>query len=189
MFIPAINEMRYAGRRIADALAIIVLVEKTPEQLKQIDEHLIIAKSYLINADHDITDGVIFIVIRLVDAVIRAHGQNKIVNNYPSFLEAYSALAESQRLIQDSREDRNKRIEDYRKIADEYLPKLTKLYTALLDNRELALADTAAELGGISERVDIAALFAMGAAAGFLALIFSIFGWIVPWSRFDNWFH
>ena len=57
--------MRYAGRRIVDALS---LSTNNPDgsQDAAIEEQLIVAKTYLINADHDITDSVSFIVLRRV---------------------------------------------------------------------------------------------------------------------------
>jgi hypothetical protein len=176
-FIPAINEMRYAGRRITDALALIILPNPTSEQREKIDEHLVLAKSYLINADHDITDAILFVVLRFIAAVIREHGTQKIIERCPSFKTAYPIVLTCKEIIQGSREDREKRVEDYLRIADEYLPEVTKIYYALLNDKELALRNPDEQIGKISARVDVAALFAMaGAGAGILALIFLYLG-------------
>lgn len=52
--IPCINEMRYAGRRIVD----VVIAERTgvPNPDFNTAEQLAIAKNFLFNADHDLTD-------------------------------------------------------------------------------------------------------------------------------------
>ncbi len=125
--VPAINEMRYAGRRLADALTLMVAEVPQADDPAQIDEHLIIAKSYLINADHDVTDSICFVVIRQVDGVIRQHGRDEIAKHYPDFWNVYPAVLESQKIIQGSREERQKRAVEYEKLADDYSPMLTAL--------------------------------------------------------------
>jgi hypothetical protein len=63
--IAAINEMRYAGRRIVDVLGAMHLVaEDASTNDDDIAENLIVAKTYLINADHDITDAICFSLTR-----------------------------------------------------------------------------------------------------------------------------
>lgn len=52
--IPGINELRYAGRRFIDAWAISALPSITDEQKKEARDHLVVARQYLENADHDV---------------------------------------------------------------------------------------------------------------------------------------
>ena len=56
--IPSINELRYAGRRLIDALNVIVNHPNPTEDkaIEQIEEHLIEAERCCENADHDIVD-------------------------------------------------------------------------------------------------------------------------------------
>lgn len=70
----SINEMRYAGRRVVD-----FLVATNQEGLSeaQITEHLVVARTYLVNADHDLTDAVIFFVHQRFAAIQKRHGRQK----------------------------------------------------------------------------------------------------------------
>jgi hypothetical protein len=185
--VASINEMRYAGRRIVDAIA---LAENNLDgsQDPKIEEHLIIAKSYLLNADHDITDSVSFIVLRRVSKTIDQHGLQKIEQYCPKFAEDYLLVKEANQLVLQSREERAKRIEAYNKLADEYLPRLMDLYKRLVDSRELALTEPVSrELRNLRRKVYWTRIFAFsGSAASIVSLILGLLFWIYPWTEFKS---
>jgi hypothetical protein len=73
--IPAINEMRYAGRRIVD-----FLVATSSDDHEAARDHLIMAKAYLLNADHDLTDTTLFIVSERLNETERRYRYKRYKN-------------------------------------------------------------------------------------------------------------
>lgn len=173
----AINELRYAGRRLIDAVA---LIAANPDDPK-IGEEFLIASNYIVNADHDVTDGLCFVVMRHVAQVIQVHGLPKIKRYVPDFPTMYPAVAEAQEIIRHSREHRPDRKADYQKLASDYLPKLKQLYQALTSTPKLAV--TSDDIKRLETGVSVLALFTIfGALFSFLALILTLVAWAYPTS-------
>jgi hypothetical protein len=173
--IAAINEMRYAGRRIVDAWA---LASKPDAEIyrEQIDEHLVIAKSYLMNADHDLTDSVCFIVIKRVDATVARHGLLKTKRECPEFDRLYPAVITAKDIVQGSREDRARRNAEYDRLSQQLLPQLETLFRHLQENRELALTDaTTAQFREVWGKLDfLQRVVFVGAGAGIGGFILEV---------------
>jgi hypothetical protein len=177
--IPAINEMRYAGRRVVDGLAAVEWpVPGAPDdaRLQELDEHLIMAKNYLVNADHDITDAICFLVLSRVSQAVEQHGMLRVCTVYPAFSELYPAVLEAQEIIRGSREDRRQRVAEYEKLADVYIPKFEELYRKLTQTRDLAVSEpTTGMFRQTWEKLDfLEALAAIGAIAGVIAVCLSV---------------
>jgi len=174
--IPAINEMRYAGRRVVDALAAINDRDNA-ERHPEIDEHLTVARNYLTNADHDITDAVCFVVLKRVSATIEQHGMLRIKAQCPEFENLYPVVRIAMETVQGTREDRIKRAAQYKALAEDYQPKLEDLCKRLVDNRALALEDpSTGELRKIWRRIGwLNFIVVIGAFAGVAGLALEIY--------------
>lgn len=174
--IAAINELRYAGRRIVDALALMHGSDASKNH-EEIREHLIVAENYLRNADHDITDSVCFIVLTRVDETIVQHGFLKIQTECPQFQTLYPIVRLAVDIVQGAREDRAKRVAEYEKLANEYQPKLEELYRHLVANRALALGDPLTnQFQELWRKLDLLnAIVVVGAIAGVLGLVFELY--------------
>lgn len=171
--IAAINEMRYAGRRIVDAWAILQDPSGISGREDELEEHLVLAKNYLINADHDITDAVCFIVIKRVSLVVSEYGVLRVSTVYPGFPDDYRIVREAKEIVQCSREDRATRLAEYDKLANDYLPKLEALYLQLVESSALSVHDKATGiLKDTWDKLDLLQGIALiGAVAGVLALL------------------
>ena len=143
----AINEMRYAGRRIIDVLQ---ELETTGwAQSDKVDEDLIVAKNYLINADHDITDGICFFAHRRLRRVLEHHGRAKVERYCSDFVSLFPDIIKAQEIIRGSREDRTSRMNEYENLATNYLPIIMELHNNIRETYELHLPDD------IPSRLDI----------------------------------
>lgn len=56
--VPAINELRYAGRQFVDAMSIFTRGNLTLADFEKIDTHIKNVQYNLMNADHDCTDAI-----------------------------------------------------------------------------------------------------------------------------------
>lgn len=183
--VAAINEMRYAGRRIVDAIAILA---KNGNEL-EVRDHLVVAESYLVNADHDVTDGICFVVMRRLDRVIKRYSRERIAKHYPAFWETYALVVKAQKIVQGSREDRALRKAEYAKLAEEYLPKFDELYSVLINEPALRVRDDSEELAAIRARVIFVQVVSIvGSIASLLALALALVVWAYP-NSYWTWFH
>ena len=146
--IAAINELRYAGRRVADALLIVSSdAYKDGAQDVKIGEHLLLADSYLTNADHDLTDAVVLFVTIRLKRTIAAHGITKLRSEIPDFDKFLDIAEEARALVISSRFERPKRVDIYTRLRNEFEPELIRLQ-AMVDSRPaLFVADTQEKRG------------------------------------------
>ncbi|MER9390626.1 MULTISPECIES: hypothetical protein [unclassified Mesorhizobium] len=135
--IAAINEMRYAGRRVVDVIA----SQRTGISNSEFTdlEQLAIAKNFLNNADHDLTDGVLFYAHNTIQRTIERHGVKKITRYCPEFGELYGEMDAAHRIVTGSREDRLTRKAEYDRLADDYIPKIIALHKKLIATKKLRI--------------------------------------------------
>jgi hypothetical protein len=172
----AINELRYAGRKITDALVRITTNQDPGTEIT-------IAENYMVNADHDVTDGVCFIVLRHVNRVIRQHGMDKINEHYPEFFDTYPLVGQAQKIVEGSREDRINRKADYARLANEFLPQLRAMHERLAGIKALHVPDETDELRALQVRVAVVtAITIVGSIASTLAFFLTWLAWAYPLS-------
>jgi hypothetical protein len=175
----AINELRYAGRKLVDALDLMVRKEDAGTAIT-------IAENYMVNADHDVTDGVCFIVLKHLNRVIKKHSLETIGEHYPDFWDIYPLVRQAQKIVEGSREDRINRKADYAKLANEFLPKLRELHERLLAIKALHVPDEADELRAIKARVAIiTGVTFVGAIFSILAFFLTWWAWAYPLSYWE----
>ncbi|MGO8739385.1 hypothetical protein [Rhodoblastus sp.] len=168
--VASINEMRYAGRRIVD-----YYICKENNQLDEAKTHLRVARAYLNNADHDLTDAVIFFVHQRISDTEDRHGAKKIEEYCPPYVELKQKIREAHKIIQCSREERQNRIKDYDRLAQDYIPRLIELHEDLTQHPELTIVDELERSVSIVARVATAA--SVASILGLLVGIWSI--WLV----------
>lgn len=125
--IPSINELRYAGRRIVDALA----KARFPGSEHDVAVLLAEARFDCHRARHDAIDVGSSIIAGECEAMARHLGYEVILKTYPEFPALNAQLAKARRMIADSRQDRDKREEIYAELEDVAFPALVDKFNAL----------------------------------------------------------
>jgi len=165
--IAAVNEMRYAGRRLVDTL--LLIEDGAPAE--EINRELNITKNYLINADHDITDAILFFIHKRIARTIDQHGFQATAKHLPDFTTVYPQVRDANEAIRGSRADRQSRSAAYDKLADDYVPLICAFYDKLIKIDALRVADV------MDKRLAlITGLSLWGAVASILGLLLGIVG-------------
>jgi hypothetical protein len=132
--VPAINELRYAGRMLVAALA-----NAQPNEgngVPSVDDAIVIAGQYITNAEHDISDALIYFFQKKVDDFNQRFGAGAIRKEYPKYREMLSNLKSARALVIASRADISRRTENYKKLI-EITDKVIDEYFALIDGEVL----------------------------------------------------
>jgi hypothetical protein len=128
--IPAIMELRYAGRKLAKSLNNYL----TGERLAEADRWLEDAINDCYRARHDATDAATaFIAVRL-DAATRQYGPDEVRACFPGYPELRSLLAKTRQQIASARRDHNGRHDIYEQLERGSLPKIMELYESFVAN-------------------------------------------------------
>jgi hypothetical protein len=129
--IPAINELRYAGRQIVDAWGIATQVKISKKEHERFDRCFIVAKQYLYNADHDVTDSICFFIHKRLKTLLELYSKRRLRNYYPEIDSLLKRVQEVNETITTSRRGRPERNGLYEKLAEEYVPYLTEQFRQL----------------------------------------------------------
>jgi hypothetical protein len=148
-----VNELRYTGRKIADAL--VLMAEGKEAADAEVERELIIAENYLTNADHDLTDSAIMFVDLRIQRTSQFHRKKKILRCIPKFSEAEALLKDAKTIVAESRANRQDRQKVYQRLASDHVPKLIQFHEELTSHPELSIPD-----GPIQRRLQITTIFA-----------------------------
>lgn len=121
---PSIKELRYAGRRIVDALYLI----NTDGDPQAVEDLLRDARFDCHRARHDAIDAATSKIAIDIDMALKYLGPSVVVEAFPKYRELIERLQETRKKIADSRGERNKREEIYDSIEKNDFPELVKLY-------------------------------------------------------------
>jgi hypothetical protein len=122
--VPAIKELRYAGRRLADAL---VAISQGKEK-KEIDAFLIHARFNCHCARHDAIDAATLKMAIDLDLMTERLGHEAVLFAFPKFGELYDRIQSAQSLIATARQKRENRGDIYAEIAATNFEGLVGLY-------------------------------------------------------------
>lgn len=128
---PAIYELRYAGRRIIEALA-------TQDQ-HQIDKLLADAHFDCCRARHDAIDAATSKIAADLNISIKTLGAEIVLTHFTEFPKLYRDLSEVRDLISVSRENRNNRDAIYASIENDNLSSIVSLYRAYQSSEPLLI--------------------------------------------------
>lgn len=137
--IPAIKELRYAGRRIVDAL------NKAHKAGSQQDVNALLedARFDCHRARHDAMDAALDVMALDFDNLTKRLGYDAVIQAYPDFQSLYRDFAKARRQIALSRGDRQNRNVIYETIASVDFPDLADRYADLVTCKPIALAAAA----------------------------------------------
>ena len=128
--VPAINELRYAGRMLVAALA---KPEPNEENgIPTVDYAITTASQYITNAEHDIEDALIYFYQKKADDLNHRYGAETIRREYPKYSDLLNNLKLARNLVIVSRGDISKRKENYEKIV-KITDSITDEYFSLVD--------------------------------------------------------
>ncbi len=120
--IPAINELRYAGRQLFYAIQMLdISDEHTEIEKKHIGKRIVIAEQYLQNADHDIVDSIVGTLIKETALLNTQFGKAEVTTYFPGYPKLCLDLETTKTLIQDTRHDILKRREAYQSIRADHM--------------------------------------------------------------------
>lgn len=130
--IPALKELRYAGRRLADAILLI----GQPTRRKDLADLLADAHFNCHRARHDAIDAATDAMLKRLDAAIDKLGDDIVSQHFPEAITLAARLAEIQTRITESRVDRDNRDAIYAAIEGVDLLELHNGFKRFLYSRE-----------------------------------------------------
>jgi hypothetical protein len=139
--IPAINELRYAGRQFIDAMMIYTKENLTPDDLVNIEKHLHNVRYNLMNADHDCTDAICLFFHERIKRIMDEYTRDLILKYFANFQELFDRMKGANDCITASRADRPNRISTYKALADFHIPMLYEFNQTILTSEPLMLAN------------------------------------------------
>jgi hypothetical protein len=124
---PAIKELRYAGRRLADAMVVIVN-GGTDEQIHDL---LVDARFNCHCARHDVIDAATLKMAIDLDLMLEKLGHEAALFAFPKFPDLYKNIQDAQALIAAAREKRENRQEIYAEIEATKFGDLVDMFNGL----------------------------------------------------------
>ncbi|CAC9617633.1 hypothetical protein [uncultured Gammaproteobacteria bacterium] len=137
--IPAINELRYAGRKIVDIIVLLHSEDYDNETEKTISDNIAHAEQYCMNSDHDLTDGICTFFNTKMERVINDYGYDNVCTYFPQTSKIMVMLDEVKEVISISRENRPQRVEAYKKLEEEFIPKFMAFHKQLVASEKSML--------------------------------------------------
>lgn len=138
---PSINELRYAGRRIMDAMQRYRAgTTDDDEQKREFYAYLAEARQFCIRARHDAVDAALLYSADAVKLFETEFGAALMAKHYECYTECKALISEIDTLVVKSRTDRIARDEIYNEICTTKFPTLQEHITRLTGNREALVA-------------------------------------------------
>lgn len=128
--IPAINELRYAGRMLVAAMS--NTQPTTKNGLPSVDDAIVTAGQYITNAEHDIADALVYFYQKKADDLNARFGAQTIRVQFDRYDELLSLLKQSRNLVISSRAKFSDRQKNYKELI-EVTEKLNDLYFLFVD--------------------------------------------------------
>ena len=129
---PSVNELRYAGRKLVDAL-------KTERQAPGSEKAKALLRDAIFDcyrAKHDAIDVAIAVIAGRIDVAERTLGLKNITASYPKWHDLRASVSKINRKIRLSREDRDNRDLIYDSIHEVELPKIVDDFKIFEDSEE-----------------------------------------------------
>jgi hypothetical protein len=165
--LPSINELRYAGRRLIDALVAAAHDTDANRALALIED----AKFNCHRARHDALDSATAKIALDVDGMIKHLGFDVVSQCFPRLSELRLLLREARERIVESRANREARDLIYRTLLETDLPAMVRLHSLLMEGE-----------GPMKETVKAARRKELrNAIFGWGGLIVGIIGCVIAW--------
>jgi hypothetical protein len=116
----AINELRYAGRRVVDAWLVLEKPDPTDADFQEAFELLVVANQYMSNADHDAMDAVTAFLASTIHRLASEIGMDGLARLYPDAKRLDAAIQDAEVKRASSRGDRTQRDAIYASLYEDY---------------------------------------------------------------------
>jgi len=132
---PSVNELRYAGRRLVDALNIADDVEGDEAKRQEFARFVNDCLFRVHCAQHDAIDASVLFVQRAVSEYESEFGLVLLITHFPEVADLRTSLVEADNVIIASRQHRGTRAVEYDKIALNQLPIVITIFQKIATNR------------------------------------------------------
>ncbi|WP_193188388.1 hypothetical protein [Nisaea sediminum] len=122
VLLPAINELRYAGRRAIDIMALLSKENEAEPNSEKVDQYFVDAELACIRAKHDIVDALVLYGLSRIQSLNEKYDFDELVAAFPKFNYFSKFLLFARREIQRSREFREERNEIYSALYEKLVP-------------------------------------------------------------------
>jgi len=136
--IPAINELRYAGRIFVSAALMardlpntFDIDEALTENTKNFSDSITVTNQYIDNATHDISDALIYHYDAAVKSLVSSYGIEGLSSRFPNVKKSYDIIEECKLLIIDSRANLVNREKNYVEVRSK-IGELKDLYQSIV---------------------------------------------------------
>lgn len=118
VFAPGINELRYAGRRLVDAVR-----EASSESCdkSKVLAYVLEVEQFCFRAQHDCIDAIIASLDERMQLAEETFGYSLLLNNFPQYLDLRNELSAIGKIVVQSRGKRGMRVEIYNDIEENRL--------------------------------------------------------------------
>lgn len=157
--LPAINELRYAGRRIADCLAILVSDNLSAEDQQRAQALLRESYHFCMRAEHDCVDSVVLYVHTLIKKYDDLYDRDMLRQSCPRLAAYQAKKRQINDLIISSREEREHRDDIYQTIIADHLDDMILVAEELENAKDTLKTEYARRLKalqGIQRKSEIA---------------------------------
>ena len=137
--IASVNELRYAGRRMIDALRLSKQAATDPSKKDEFERYVSETLAFCTRAQHDAVDAIVLFLQKALQRYEEEFGLTLLGEKYPKIFEIRAALNQADALIISSREDRQRRQEEYQILADDHCPRLIAYYQDLISSKDVLL--------------------------------------------------
>ena len=177
--IASVNELRYAGRRLVDAMHLAERAKTDPALKEEFDRYVSDALLFAARAQHDAVDAIVLFLQKAVEKYENEFGISLLAEKYPRIFDIRAAISRADGLIIASRQDRMTRGDEYNKLAEEHCPALLDHYQHLIANEavllELVKAKGELDKKGISQYwLLVAVTVAAGLGGGVVGAVLTV---------------
>ena len=131
----SVNELRYAGRRLVDAMNVAEEAEHDETKRREFGRFVDDCLFRVHCAQHDAIDASVLFVQRAVQEYESEFGLVLLITHFPAVAELRAAMADADGVIVSSREFRGKRAQEYDKLALNHLPTIITVFNTIATNR------------------------------------------------------
>lgn len=140
--IPAINELRYAGRRMANAITAYYDMESGSDKDREIKRHLTEARENCLKADHDAVDAIVYYIEKRLEELESFVGPSNIKKFFPGYTEIIKKINQVSENMSKSRDGKkDSREQRYNKIKQDLLPDIIDFYSSIGASEDRILVD------------------------------------------------
>ena len=169
LVVPAVSELRYAGRKLVD----FTLSRLNDEDINESKKHIFDYEQCCIRARHDAVDAAVMYMKTYYMHMINEFGIDVVTSSYKYHAELRKAIKVVEERVLISREERHKRIDLYAEINDGCLTDLIGKFHELVDSEEVIIG-----VRGAKDREHKLAVIGIwfGFVGVTLAIIFGLLG-------------